>query len=163
MVFGLCGGNGIEMIKINYCKFCQGEIKGLPFFICRSCTELQMYDRYYKHIPIKNNLYSRMLRYGITIQERKEIMKQAHQDRKNGVKLIEMKNDKAVRNCRRCGTPVEDFRGYWICTGCIVDEIYDQIASGKELTRTMKENARRRNIDTDEIRENVMEDAKIQK
>lgn len=151
------------MININYCKFCQGEIRELPFYVCRSCTELQMYEHYYNYVPMKEREYTRIKAYGITDEERREIMRQAHQDRKNGIKLVEMPNRRAVCKCKRCGTPVEDFRGHHICTGCVVDEIYEQLESGKELTNTMIFNARRKHIDIEEIRENVREDAKIQK
>lgn len=69
---------------------------------------------------------------------------------------------KAIYNCKKCGTEIKDYVGHKVCYGCVIDEIYDAIAAGKEVTSSMRSNARYKGIDVKEIRQQVMEDAKIQ-
>lgn len=64
-----------------------------------------------------------------------------------------------IYKCRRCGEPVTGFKGHRICKGCVIDEIYDTIATGGKVTETMRNNARAKGINIKEIRKSVFEDA----
>lgn len=64
-------------------------------------------------------------------------------------------NCNIARVCLLCGQPTTNER---IHTGCVVDDIYDTIASGQKVTHLQRSRAHQKNISVDEIRIQVFED-----
>ena len=67
---------------------------------------------------------------------------------------------KRIYKCKRCGTPITDYRGHKICAPCVIDEIYDTYAAGGKITNSMRTRARYKGIDVKEIKKTVKEDAR---
>lgn len=61
-----------------------------------------------------------------------------------------------IKSCIYCG---EQVRGSRMHLGCLIDDIYDTIASGKELTPAQRERCKVRHIRISDIRRAVIQDA----
>ena len=68
--------------------------------------------------------------------------------------------EKKVYNCRFCGRPITEMPGHRYCYGCVVDDIYNTLASGGHVIANQITRARYKDIDISEIRMAVIEDQK---